>query len=114
MTITLEDCRRFYVNRANEKEYFDWERLLHEVRPGDTIHLTAVQPWASREVEPGQGITPLAGVRTDSVIYMDERIPARTWTAAKSVQQTALFAFAVTCMLLCPDMFGVLRRKITV
>lgn len=47
MTIVLEDGRKFYVNHADEVEYFAWERLLREVRAGETIHLTAVQPLGS-------------------------------------------------------------------
>lgn len=111
MLITLEDGRRFYVNRANEKEYFAWQRLLQEVQPGDTIHLTAVEPWASRALESGYSASPLAGVRTDSVVYMDEAIPARTWTFAKSAQQIAWMALALLCALFTPELFTFFRRK---
>ncbi|HSL43153.1 MAG TPA: hypothetical protein VK897_06955 [Anaerolineales bacterium] len=116
MTILLEDGRQFYVNRANEVEYFAWERLLNEVEPGDTIQLTAVQTWGERWIEPGRGggYTPLAGVRTDNVIYMDERISARTWRGGKPAQQTALQALVLMCLLSIPEMFGVLRRKLAV
>lgn len=117
MLFTLEDGRQFYVNRADEVEYFQWERLLQDVQPGDTIHLTAVQTWADALAfaanEPGlYGATPLAGVRTDTVVYMDDEIPARTWTSAKSVQQTAWRALALLCLLFTPELFTFFRRKI--
>jgi len=86
MTIVLEDGRKFYVNHAEEVEYFAWERLLREVRVGDRIQLTAVQRWGERWTEPGRagGYTPLAGIRTSSVIYMNDRISANTWRGAGS------------------------------
>jgi hypothetical protein len=114
MRIRLEDGRRFYVNRANEQESFAWERLLQEVQPGDTIHLTTVRSWAWRAIEPGYGASPVAGVRTDSVVYMDPEIPARTWTAAKSAQQDAWRALALLCLLCTPDLFKFLRQKLAV
>jgi hypothetical protein len=113
MTIVLEDGRRFYVNHADEVEYFAWERLLREVTAGNTIHLTAVQPLGERWIEPGRagGYTPLAGIRTSSAIYMDERISAHTWRGAGSVLQMALVALLITCLFSIPEISGLLGRR---
>jgi HAAS len=113
ITIALEDGRKFYVNRADEVEYFAWERLLREVRAGDTIHLTAVQPLGERWIEPGRagGYTPLAGIRTSSVIYMDERISAHTWHGAGLALQMGLAALLITCLFSVPEISGLLGRR---
>ena len=119
MSIILQDGRRFYVNRANEVEYFAWKRLLDEVRAGDRIHLTAVEPlawrlWSPQDPGRSSAFTPVAGVRTSTVVYMDERISARTWSTVTEAQQMALIAFAIVCLCFVPEMFRGLRRRIAV
>lgn len=112
MTILLQDGRKFYVNRANEIDHFDWERMLREVKPGDTIRLTAVQAFAWRGVEPGRGggYTPLAGIRTESVLYLDEQIAARTWSSVETTTWMGLAALLVACICILPEALNRLRR----
>lgn len=79
----------YYVNRANEVDYFEWEGLLAEVLPGDEIEVTVVRPLLWRWVNPTGGVNqgPLAGVRTTDKIYMDPTVAAQTWTAQAKFQR---------------------------
>ena len=102
LQITLLDGRTFYVNRANEISYFDWQQLREEVQAGDTIHLTVVKPIAwqlsTGDAEPQRG--PVAGIWTDDTVYMDTTIPAETWTAQAGAMQNTFISFAIFMVLL--------------
>jgi hypothetical protein len=107
--IVMEGGPSYYVNRANEAPYFDWQRFQEEVRPGDKVTLTVVRPlawrlWNSRGV-PVRG--PAAGVRTDSAIYMDPAIPAATWNAQATAAGNAVVLLLLLAFLLI--IFGVLH-----
>ncbi len=86
LTIILDQGREYYVNRANEVAYFNWQQLLEEVRPGDTLYLTVVRPLAwrlfSRAKAPTSG--PVAGIRSTTTTYMNPAISAATWTSQKT------------------------------
>ncbi len=97
LTINLTDGRSFYVNRANEVAYFEWERLIQEVNPGDVLLLTVVRPLAWRLFGSlnASGPGPVAGVRTEAAVYMDPAIPAATWTAQATYVRSAVLLLAV-------------------
>ena len=42
--IVLDNGQRYYINRADEVAYLNWERMLAEVKPGDEVKLTVVTP----------------------------------------------------------------------
>jgi hypothetical protein len=102
LVITLEDGRSYYVNRADEVNYFAWERLLEEVTPGDVITLTVVRPLAWRLLgnssAPRRG--PVAGVQTDSRIYMDPAVSAATWTSQLTAVRNTYLLLALLVVLL--------------
>jgi hypothetical protein len=101
LAITLADGRTFYVNRAAEVDYFHWQRLLQEVDPGDMITLTVVRPLAWRLLGRNQPPTygPLAGVRTETNVFMDPAVPAVTWTAHSSAVRNTVFLLATLVVL---------------
>lgn len=102
MTITFTDGRRYYVNRANELTYFAWEQLLQDVQVGDTLYLTVVKPKAWQLVTgdepPMRG--PVAGVWTDSTVYLDTGIPAETWRSQATAVRSTIIVFVIFIILL--------------
>lgn len=90
--IFLEDGRQFYVNRASELSYFDWEGFLTEVQPGDEVRLTAVSTLADRWFSLGGALLPVAGVETATKTYMDPAISAKDWTYQADFMRYALLA----------------------
>lgn len=111
LSIALDDGRRYYVNRAYEVAYFQWQRLLAEVRPGDTLHLTAVRPLAWRLSGAQFGYTPLAGVRSDTTVYMDPAIPAAEWTGQRDIRNLMLGTLAVLGLCAAPELRHLLRGR---
>ena len=106
LTINLTDGRSYYVNRVNEADYFEWERLIAQVDPGDVVTLTVVRPLAWRILgfldKPGLG--PVAGVRTDATVYMDPAIAAATWTAQATFVRSAFLLLTVLLVLIVVSM----------
>ncbi len=100
MGIRLTDGSSYYINRPLEIEYLELERLHEEVSPGDTINLTVVQPTAFRVLSSGGGIQPVAGVWTDSAVYMDPQISAETWQAQSTYERNAVICFVLLLILL--------------
>lgn len=113
LSIALDSGRSYYVNRVYEVEYFQWQRMLEEVRPGDTLHLTVVRPLAWRlgqqTVYPKHG--PVAGVRSDTTVYMDPAIPAVQWTAQRDMLGLMLGALAVLGLCVTPELRRLLRGR---
>jgi hypothetical protein len=102
ISIVLDNGRYYYINRANEITGFDWEKMLSEVGPGDTVYLTAVTPLAWRLVgNVQQGSGPVAGVRTDDTVYLDAAIAVDSWAAQKQFSGIAIISLLVliTCIL---------------
>jgi hypothetical protein len=112
MGIVLEDGRRYYVNRADEVEYFAWEEMLADVRAGDTIYLTVVPPlaWRLMGVEPGRPL-PVAGIRTAREVYMDPAISAETWTAQTVFSRMAGSSLLVLALCVLPEFLRLLRHR---
>ncbi|MBC8160443.1 MAG: hypothetical protein H7Z42_04415 [Roseiflexaceae bacterium] len=115
MTIVLQDQRNFYVNRPYERDDFAWRQLRAEVKRGDQITLTAVEPlaWLINPLapEPGRGVayTPLAGVRTPTTMYLDAKLSAQNTPALFMQPMIALLlaGFVLACML--PELRRVIR-----
>jgi hypothetical protein len=101
LAINLVDGRHYYVNRADEVPYFEWQRLLEEVRPGDSVTLTVVQPLAWRLFGSGENPVkgPVAGVRSGSTVYMDPAIAARTWKAQSAAVRNTLLLIGLLALL---------------
>jgi hypothetical protein len=112
MGIVLDGGQSYYVNRADQIEYFAWERMLSDVRRGDTVYLTVVTPLAWRlmgggDVQP----LPVAGVRTYSTVYMDPAISADTWTAQATFQRVAGLSLLVLVMCVLPALIRVFKHR---
>lgn len=115
LSIHLDGGRSYYVNRANEVEYFDWQRMHREVEVGDKVYLTVVRPLAWRigsgSTPPSNG--PVAGVRTDTTIYMDSSISAATWPGLHSMRNTTIAALLVLVVCASPELRRALQRPPT-
>jgi hypothetical protein len=112
LSIRLRDGRNFYVNRANENELFAWEELLKEVKAGDTIHITAIDTWLTRDEMLGRGraYSPVAGVRTDSKVYLDPDEMAEEWGAAPNMPLTIALTLLVVAACYAPELRRTMRN----
>jgi hypothetical protein len=100
--IVLDRGRSYYVNRADQVEYFAWEQMLSDVHVGDTVYLTVVTPLITRLMgDRDRQHLPVAGIRTASEVYMDPAISADIWTARSTFQSVASLSLflLVTCLL---------------
>lgn len=91
MAIVLTTGRRFYVNRANESDSFEWQAFLNEVEPGDEVTLTAVSTVAKRLFNFTGNVSPVAGVKTAEKVYMDPDVASRTWFSQALFSTIALY-----------------------
>ncbi|NJL61239.1 MAG: hypothetical protein HC903_04680 [Methylacidiphilales bacterium] len=108
LQIKLDDGKVYYVNRANEAEYFNWRQLRQDVQQGDTLHLTVVRPLAWRIANPeipqkSLAGLPVAGIRTDSKIYMNPEIPAKTWKTQDIAQNYSILLFVAIGLCFSPE-----------
>lgn len=105
MSIILDGDRTFYINRANELDYFDWRGFLSDVQPGDEVTLTAVDTLAKRLIGFGGSIKPVAGVYTAEKIYMDPAISADRWVYQARFMANSIIAAGFLLLLLLPDVY---------
>ncbi|MDJ0752291.1 MAG: hypothetical protein QNJ45_02150 [Ardenticatenaceae bacterium] len=103
MSIILDGGRIFYVNRANELDYFDWRGFLNDVQPGEQVTLTAVDTLARRLVGFGGEVRPVAGVQTVEKIYMDPAVSADRWVYQGRFMANSIIAVGILLLLLLPD-----------
>lgn len=112
VVIELRDStRHFYVNRGYDNHVaFDVSAFEREVRPGDTVILTAYKRWLVEEGTLQRRVTPLAGVRTPEKVYL-----ATDWMGTPSTIQdgwvVGLTMYVVLFALLFPNFFR--QRKVT-
>lgn len=105
MGIVLDGGRSYYVNRADEVEYFAWEQMLSDLHPGDTVYLTVVTPLIWRWMGTGDSQhLPVAGVRTANTMYMDPSISADTWTAQSRFKAVAGLSLLLLGICLLPEL----------
>ena len=102
--ILLEAGGRYYINRADEIPYLDWEKMLSELKPGDEIQLTVVKPLAWHWLgDDTVAPMPVAGLRSGNIVYMDAAISAQTWTAQANFSQMAILSLLVLVLCLLPE-----------
>jgi hypothetical protein len=113
LNLVLAGDRKFYVNRANELNYFAWEQFLFEVHPGDTVHLMVVPSWISRYFDSGSTAQPVAGVWTAGKMYMDPAVSAATWAAQGNFQSLTYLALGICILCLLPEILRIANRVST-
>jgi hypothetical protein len=113
LAVVLEGGRRYYVNRANEIAYFAWQELLADVKPGDSLTLTVVNPLAWRLANRNQSGDngPLAGIRTAEKVYLDASVAAVMWKSQATFQTYALIALVSLLLCLLPDLMARIRNR---
>lgn len=112
MGIVLDNERSFYVNRADEVDYFAWEQMLSDVQPGDRLYLTAVPPFAWRLMgTEGAKHLPVAGIRTERVVYMDPAISADLWTAQERFCRAGGLSILVLMICMLPDLMRWFKHR---
>jgi hypothetical protein len=111
ISIVLDNGERYYINRANEIAYLDWEAMLAEVQPGDEVTLIAVKPLVWRILpDEARSIQPIAGLRTQDKVYMNAEIAATTWDSQGRFNVIAIFSFIAFIVCLLPDLFRLFNR----
>ena len=101
ISIHLDNGGFYYVNRATEVADLDLERLFEEVKPGDTLILTVVEPlfWRWFGIDHRKTPAPVAGIQTSEMVYMDSRTSAETWRSQAVFSRNPLIALGVFVVL---------------
>jgi hypothetical protein len=110
MGIVLDNGRSYYVNRAVQVEYFSWQEMLKEVKPGDQIHLTVAVPLVRRILgHRNTTFLPVAGIQTEDRLYMDPSVSAERWPAQTTFGRVAAVSFLT--LLVCMLPYPAIRRR---
>ena len=111
LSIHLDNGGFYYVNRANEVTDLDLERLFEDIKPGDTLILTVVEPlfWRWFGINNPSVPAPVAGIQTSEMVYMDSRISAETWRSQDLFSRNALIGLGVLVVLASVEFF--FRRR---
>lgn len=110
--IVLDNGQSYYVNQAGRADYFAWEEMLSDVRPGDRLYLTVVRPLAWRLVDTeGARHSPVAGIRSEGTVYMDPAISADRWTAQARFCRAGGISLLILVLCMLPDLTRWFRHR---